>query len=217
VPAPDDSAVAVFGERLPLARRYAAELAGDGVAHGHVGPREVARLWDRHLTNSAVLTDLLPAGAVFVDVGSGAGLPGVPMAIRRPDLAATLLEPMLRRVRFLTQVQAQLELSNVAVVRGRAEDPGIRASLAGQQWVVARAVAPLDRLVKWCLPLLAPTGRLVALKGSSAAAEVAGTADELARLGARVLSVDDVGARYGGSATAVVVGRSRARNERRDR
>lgn len=214
-PEPDAVAAEVFGERLALARRYAGQLAGDGVAHGHLGPREVGRLWERHLTNSAVLTDVLPPGAAVTDVGSGAGLPGIPMAIRRPDVTVTLLEPMLRRTRFLDQVTAALALDNVRVVRGRAEDPAIRGTLGAQQWVVARAVAPLARLVKWCLPLLATSGRLVALKGASAATEVADTAAELAGLGAVVESVEELGGRYGTSATVVIVRRSGSRRRSR--
>lgn len=188
--APSDAARAVFGDRVDLAQVYASRLASDGVAQGHIGPREVPRLWDRHLVNSAVLTDLVPVGARVVDVGSGAGLPGVPMAIRRPDLKVTLLEPRLRRTRFLGEVVSELSLTeSVRVVRGRAEEPAVLVELGGSDWMVARAVAPLDRLVKWCLPLLAPGGRLLALKGSTASSEVEEHRATIQRLGAGAVEV----------------------------
>ncbi len=134
-----------------------------------MGPREVPRIWDRHLLNCAVLTDLVAEGASVCDVGSGAGLPGLAMAIRRPDLRITLLEPLLRRTTFLHDVLSALELANVEVVRGRAEE------LAGDrefQVVTSRAVAPLPRLLEWCLPLVRPGGMVLAMKGQTAAAEV---------------------------------------------
>ena len=173
LPEPGAAARSVFGHELGVAERYAHLLAGTGIAHGHLGPREVERLWDRHLVNSAVVTDLLPDGATVVDIGSGAGLPGLPMAIRRTDLTVILLEPMQRRALFLEQAAGELDLAKrVQVVRGRADDAAVRTLLHGQQWLTARAVAPLERLVQWCVPLLAPGGRLLALKGSSAADEV---------------------------------------------
>ncbi len=164
--APDASA-ALFGDRLPLAERFAEMLSEHGVRRGLIGPREIDRLWDRHLLNSAVLTELLPPRSRVLDVGSGAGLPGIPLAIVRPDITITLLEPMARRVAWLEEVVAELELP-VEVVRGRAEEAPVRDALAGQDAVIARAVAPMERLARWCLPLARPGGRLLALKGSSA-------------------------------------------------
>jgi 16S rRNA (guanine527-N7)-methyltransferase len=185
----------LFGERLALAETYAARLAGDGTTRGLIGPREVDRLWDRHLLNSAVLCDLIPTGARVVDVGSGAGLPGLPMAIRRPDLRVDLVEPMRRRVEFLLEVVTQLDLSaTVRVLRGRADDPAVIEAAGTSDWVVARAVAPLDRLVAWCLPLLSSGGRLLALKGASAADEVARCRAEMRRLGAAAIDVQELGA-----------------------
>lgn len=146
-------------------------LAGPGIDRGVLGPREAGRLWDRHLLNSAVIGELVPAGCRVLDVGSGAGLPGIPLAIARPDLTIVLLETMARRVAWLHQVIAELDLA-VSVYRGRAEDPTVRAELGGQDVVVARAVAPLGRLAGWALPLLAPAGRLLAIKGASAQQEV---------------------------------------------
>ena len=183
----DDAAREVFGDRFDLAVGYARLLAGDGVAHGHLGPREVPRLWSRHLVNCALVADLLPPGASVVDVGSGAGLPAIPLAIRRPDLTVTAVEPMLRRVVFLEHVVSALGLPNARVVRGRAEDATVSAQLGRAPWVTARAVAPLDRLVRWCLPLLGPGGRLLALKGRSASTEVHAAEREIVRCGGRVV------------------------------
>lgn len=218
-PDPSDPSVAqaVFGERLAEARRYADLLATDGVAHGHIGPREVDRLWDRHLVNSALVTDLLPVDAAVVDVGSGAGLPGIPMAIRRPDLRVTLVEPMARRVRFLTAAVEALDLAGqVTIVRGRADDDVVRNSAARSKWVVARAVAPLDRLVEWCLPLLATDGKLLAMKGRSVQDEIDRCRTRLRQLGARVEVTQELGAESEGEPTWIVtVGRDGEAGSRR--
>lgn len=192
--APPPAARRVFGARLPLAEQFAELLARDAVVQGLIGPREISRLWDRHLLNSAVVTDLLPSGAHVVDVGSGAGLPGIAMAIRRPDLRVVLLEPMLRRTRFLTDVTQSLAISDtVRVVRGRAEEASVRDCLGPLEWVVARAVAALDRLGMWCLPLLAPGGRLLAMKGAGAAAEVTQHRQALRRHGADEIALRELG------------------------
>jgi 16S rRNA (guanine527-N7)-methyltransferase len=160
----------VFASRLPLAERYAAWLADAGVVRGLIGPREGARLWDRHLLNCAVLADAMEHGQTVADVGSGAGLPGLVLAVRRPDLRITLVEPLLRRTTFLEEVVKDLGLDNVEVVRGRAEElHGAREF----DVVTSRAVAPMDRLLRWCLPLCRPGGAVVAMKGSRAADEVA--------------------------------------------
>jgi 16S rRNA (guanine527-N7)-methyltransferase len=158
---------------LPLAVAFGQRLATDGVLRGLIGPREVPRLWERHLLNCAVVTELVPAGARVVDVGSGAGLPGIAMACRRADLRVELVESLARRVAFLEEVVAALGLDEtVRVVHGRAEDPTVRATVGEAEWVTARAVAPLERLVRWCLPLLRPGGTLLAIKGEQANAEV---------------------------------------------
>ncbi|MDT4926180.1 MAG: rRNA (guanine527-N7)-methyltransferase [Pseudonocardiales bacterium] len=188
------AAAALFADRLPQAEAYASLLASEGPMCGLLGPREVPRIWDRHLLNCAVLTDLVPIGARVVDVGSGAGLPGLVMAIRRPDLRVDLVEPMLRRTRFLDEAVRRLELAgSVRVIRGRADDDAVVSALGPANWVVARAVAPLDRLVKWCLPLLAMTGRLLALKGATAQEEVATHRDSLRRLGVGEITVRRLG------------------------
>ncbi|HET9945214.1 MAG TPA: 16S rRNA (guanine(527)-N(7))-methyltransferase RsmG [Actinomycetes bacterium] len=166
---------------MPLAERYAELLATDGVVRGLIGPREAPRLWERHLLNCAVLGELVPESASVADVGSGAGLPGVVLAIARPDLRVTLVEPLLRRTRFLDETVEELGLqAQVEVVRGRAEE------LAGTRTfdvVTARAVAPLERLARWCLPLVDPDGELVAMKGASAGAEVEAARRALTALG----------------------------------
>jgi len=174
----------VFGDRTGVAQRYVDILSSRGIDWGLIGPREADRLWDRHVLNSVALADLVPQGASVVDVGSGAGLPGIPLAIARPDLRVVLLEPLLRRSHFLELAVAELGLDDrVSVVRGRAEDHAVR-----YQIVTCRAVAPLPRLLTWCLPLVGGKGRLLALKGSSAAHEVESAGAELrrARAAARV-------------------------------
>ena len=172
--APDapEQAAAVFGDRLPLARRYVELLLDSGVERGLIGPHEAGRVWERHVLNCAVVGELIPQGTRVVDVGSGAGLPGIPLSLARPDLEIVLLEPMARRVEWLAEVAAELGLA-LQVDRGRAEEPAVRKRWEGTDVVVARAVAPLARLAAWTLPLLRPGGELLAIKGQSAPAEVA--------------------------------------------
>lgn len=166
---PPASAAEVFGDRLDLAGRYAELLATEGVIRGLIGPRETPRLWERHLVNCGVMAPLIQPGASVIDVGSGAGLPGLVLAVARPDLAITLVEPLARRTSFLEEAVDDLGLDNVTVLRGRAEE----VDLPGADVVTARAVAALDKLAGWCLPLAAVGGRLLAMKGSSAADEIA--------------------------------------------
>jgi 16S rRNA (guanine527-N7)-methyltransferase len=172
-----------FGDRLPLATRYAELLITDGVVRGLIGPREAPRVWERHLINCAVMSEMIPLGASVTDVGSGAGLPGIVLAVARPDLTITLVEPLARRTAFLSEAVTALGLdTTVTVVRGRAEDVA-GGPPAAADIVTARAVAPLDRLAGWCLPLAAVGGRLLALKGASAAEEVAEHHEAITRLG----------------------------------
>jgi 16S rRNA (guanine527-N7)-methyltransferase len=179
---PPPAAGALFGERVDLARRYAAHLVGSGVERGLLGPREAARVWERHVLNCAVVAELVPDGARLVDVGSGAGLPGIPLALMRPDISVVLIEPLARRVDWLREVVEDLHLP-VRVERGRAEEPGVRTRWEGADVATARAVAPLARLAGWTLPLLRPAGLLLALKGASAADEVARDTAAVRRLG----------------------------------
>ena len=169
---------------MPRASRYAELLTSAGVDRGLLGPREASRVWERHLLNCAVIGELLPRAARVVDVGSGAGLPGIPLACARPDLRIDLVEPLARRVTFLEEAVAALGLApRVSVVRGRAEERAVVLRVAPVAWVTARAVAPLDRLAAWCLPLLESGGRLLALKGRRAAQELNEHRDVIGRLG----------------------------------
>ena len=151
--------------------RYAQILAGAGVERGLIGPREADRLWDRHLLNSVALAELLDPDDQIADIGSGAGLPGIPLALARPDLRVTLIEPLLRRSEFLREVIDDLEV-DITVVRGRAEEQTVRQRVGETDAVVSRAVAALDKLTKWSMPLLRPGGRMLAIKGERAGDEV---------------------------------------------
>ncbi|MEU2867818.1 16S rRNA (guanine(527)-N(7))-methyltransferase RsmG [Streptomyces olivoreticuli] len=191
LPPPPPEARVVFGDRLPEAIRYAELLADAGVRRGLIGPREVPRLWERHLLNCAVLSEAVPDGVSVCDVGSGAGLPGIPLALVRPDLQITLLEPLLRRTTFLQEVVELLGLDHVTVVRGRAEE--MLGTVQPVHVVTARAVAPLDRLAGWGVPLLRPYGEMLALKGDTAEEELKGARAALSKLGVVRTSVLQVG------------------------
>jgi 16S rRNA (guanine527-N7)-methyltransferase len=181
----------VFDDRFPEALRYAELLADVGVTRGLIGPREVPRLWERHLLNCAVLSEVVPDGVTVCDVGSGAGLPGIPLALTRPDLQITLLEPLLRRTNFLREVVELLGLDHVDVVRGRAEE--VLGKLSPMHVVTARAVAPLDRLAGWGVPLLRPYGEMLLLKGDTAEEELKHSRAALSKLGVVEASVLHVG------------------------
>jgi 16S rRNA (guanine527-N7)-methyltransferase len=170
----------VFRSRTDVAEQFARLLATDGVLRGLIGPREAPRLWDRHLLNCAVLTDVLAEGADVCDIGSGAGLPGLVLAIRRPDLRVTLVEPLLRRTTFLDEAVTHLGLTGVEVVRGRAE---ALHGLRDFDVVTSRAVAPLPRLLDWSMPLVRHGGSMLAMKGASARQELADAAADLRRWG----------------------------------
>ena len=191
------SARAVFGERLPLAEAYVQWLTGPGIEQGLLGPREADRVWTRHVLNCAALAAVVPEHARVADVGSGAGLPGIPLLLARPDLTMTLIEPLQRRITFLEDVRDALGLG-VQIRRARAEEITDRFDV-----VVSRAVAPLDRLAGWCAPLLAPGGLLLAIKGSSAPDEVAEHAAALHRLALREPTVVELDDSCGGVTTVV--------------
>ena len=146
--------------------RYAELLLTAGIERGLIGPREAPRIWGRHLFNSLLLTPYLPEGATVIDVGSGAGLPGIPLALARPDLKITLLEPLQRRVDFLEEVKSELGLT-ITIIRGRAEE-----SKGSYQVVTARALSATEKLLPQVWHLLSPGGAVVALKGSSVEEEV---------------------------------------------
>ncbi|WP_323369084.1 16S rRNA (guanine(527)-N(7))-methyltransferase RsmG [Streptomyces alkaliterrae] len=191
VPPAPEVAREVFGDYFPASLRYAELLAEAGVRRGLIGPREVPRLWGRHLLNCAVLSEVVPEGVTVCDVGSGAGLPGIPLALARPDLRITLLEPLLRRTTFLQEVVELLGLDHVTVVRGRAEE--VLGTLPPVHVVTARAVAPLDRLAGWGVPLLRPYGEMLALKGDTAEEELKAAKSALQKLGVVETSVLQVG------------------------
>lgn len=181
-PADRDAARVLFGDRLAMAEKYARLLVTEGTVRGLVGPREAPRIWQRHLLNCAAVAELIPTGAAVTDVGSGAGLPGLVLAVARPDLTVTLVEPMGRRTAFLTEATERLGLTGtVTVEHGRAEDAA--GSLVPADVVTARALASLDRLAGWCLPLARMGGRVLALKGASAREEVAAHRSAIAELG----------------------------------
>ena len=185
-------AEAVFGDRLPLARAYAEHLVTTGVERGLIGPREAPRIWERHILNCAVVAELVPDGARLVDVGSGAGLPGIPLALARPDLGIVLVEPLSRRVDWLRSVIADLGLA-IEVERGRAEEPAVRRRWEGADVVTARAVAPLHRLAGWCLPFVRPGGLMMAVKGESAPQEVERDSAVVQRMGGGVPRIERCG------------------------
>jgi 16S rRNA (guanine527-N7)-methyltransferase len=179
----------VFGPALDRARLFAQILATRGIEQGLLGPREVPRLWDRHLLNCAVVAELIDERCrTLVDIGAGAGLPGIVLALVLPDLEVTLLEPMERRCRFLSECVAELDLANASVRRGRAEDVAIRADVA-----TARAVAPLGRLAELAIGLVRPGGMVLAIKGRTAADELRNARPALRRLGVRSAEVVRVG------------------------
>jgi 16S rRNA (guanine527-N7)-methyltransferase len=190
----------VFGSALPRAQEFAGMLATRGVEHGLIGPHEVPRLWDRHLLNCAVVAELIDSRpATLVDIGSGAGLPGIVLAMLRPKLNVILLEPMERRCRFLTDCVAELGLTNASVLRARAQDAVLRADVAA-----ARAVAPLDRLAELAVGLVRPGGMVLAIKGQTAADELKKARPVLKRLGVRGAKVVRAGQGKVVPATTVV-------------
>jgi 16S rRNA (guanine527-N7)-methyltransferase len=206
VSAAPQAAEALFGSRLEHAQRYTEILAGAGVERGLLGPREVDRLWDRHILNSAAVAELLSADERIADIGSGAGLPGIPLALARPDLRLTLIEPLLRRSEFLREVVDDLGLE-ITIVRGRAEDRSVREQVGEMDAVVSRAVASLDKLTKWSVPLLRAGGRMVAIKGERAEEEIREHRRVMSSLGAGDVRVMRCGADYLEPPATVVVAR----------
>lgn len=190
----------VFGDRLPIAERYAEFLATAGVERGLIGPREVERLWERHIFNCAAPVVRVPQGATVADVGSGAGLPGVVWAIARPDLHVTMIEPLLRRTTFLEEIGGELGLDNMSVLRARAEEVTDQYDV-----VTARAVAALDKLARWCMPLVRPGGMMLALKGRSAEEEVKKARGTLGRLNAGDITIATYGEEWGLEVPTTVV------------
>jgi 16S rRNA (guanine527-N7)-methyltransferase len=198
--APPPGAADIFGPALDRAVAFAQVLATRGVEQGLIGPHEVPRLWDRHLLNCAVVAELIrPSCRTLVDIGSGAGLPGIVLALVRPELDVTLLEPMERRCRFLADCAAELGLANASVLRGRAEETRLRADVA-----TARAVAPLGRLAELAVGTVRPGGMVLAIKGRTAADELKKARPVLRRVGARGAEVVSAGQGKVDPATTVV-------------
>jgi|SRR5690625_306426 len=179
----------VFGLGFASVEAFARMLAEEGELRGLIGPRELPRLWRRHILNSAAVARFLPGRGTVADVGSGGGLPGIVLAITRPDLHFTLIEPMERRTDWLGEVVEALDLDNVRIFRGRAEELHAKESF---DVVTARAVAALDKLLRFTVPLLAPRGRLLALKGQRVGEEVEAAKYVLKRLKVEVVDVHEV-------------------------
>ena len=206
IPDPPPAAANVFGDGMERAVRYTRILAGAGVERGLIGPREADRLWDRHLLNSAALNELLDSGDQIADIGSGAGLPGIPLALARPDLRVTLIEPLLRRSDFLREVIDDLGV-DITVVRGRAEEQGVRQQVGEMDAVVSRAVAGLDKLTRWSMPLLRSGAQMMALKGQRAEAELDEHRRVMESLGAVDARVVTCGGNYLNPPATVVTAR----------
>lgn len=185
-----EAAARIFGDRLPLAQAYHDSLATTAAERGFIGPKEVSRLWSRHVLNCAVIAEAFDEGLSVADIGSGAGLPGIPLAIARPDLQITLIEPLLKRSTYLGEITEELGLDNVTVVRGRAEEQ--KKTLFDV--ITSRAVAPLGKLASWSLPLVRPGGSMTAMKGASVAEELERDAKVIAKAGgtdAEILTVGE--------------------------
>lgn len=193
------SAAAIFGDRIDLARSYAEALVRDGDLLGLLGPRELPRLWSRHILNSAVVGELITPGKTVADIGSGAGLPGIPLAIVRPDNQFTLIEPMERRSDWLLQLVHELGISNVRVLRARAEEVGEVFDIA-----TARAVSALPKLLRLAVPLVRHGGAVLALKGSKAADEVAESRKLQKKLGIKGFEIVSTGTEFLAEPTVVV-------------
>lgn len=206
---PPESAARVFGANIDRAIEYAEILAGAGVERGLLGPREVDRLWERHILNSAAVGELILPSERIGDVGSGAGLPGIPLALARPDVSVVLIEPLLRRSEFLQEVVTVLGV-DVTVVRGRAEDRAVRDLVGELDVVTSRAVAALDKLTRWSIPLLRENGRMLALKGERASLEIDEHRRVMAAVGAADVKVVECGSDYLTPPVTVVVARRTA-------
>lgn len=212
IPAPPAAAGEFFGAALPVAEAYARMLAGPGVERGLIGPAETGRIWERHILNCAAVADLVPERCVLADLGSGAGLPGIVLAIARPQAKIILIEPMERRTAFLRECADGLSLANVEVLRGRGED---LAGMVEADVVTARAVARLDRLAMLAAGLARPGGLVLAMKGSGAGAELELARPVLEKLGATGIEIVDAGGGTAGEHATVV--RFTTRADRDDR
>lgn len=196
-------ATELFGHGIAAARQYAGELAASGEERGLIGPDELPRLWTRHILNCAVAAPLFPSGGRVGDVGSGAGLPGLVLAIARPDVSWILIEPMERRVAWLEEQIDKLGLTNVDVLRARAEEAGVEGVLDA---VTARAVSALRKLIPWTAPLVRDGGELILFKGVNAQAEIDAAAKQIRRFRVTNVRVEELGAGTLAESTRVVRG-----------
>ena len=201
---PTKSQEVALGAGLSKLAQYAEILVKDAVRLGIIGPREVDRIWDRHILNCAALTELIPDGQSIIDIGSGAGLPGIVLAILKPNSAVTLIEPMQRRTEFLTHTKTELGLSNVEILRGRAEGQKVSA-----QNVTSRAVAPLNKLLSWSWPLVEKGGKVLAIKGEKATEELAEVKNELVSLKSSTAIIKTCGLALDLSVTVVEITKER--------
>lgn len=190
------AAADIFGVNVEKAVAYHESLATDGTVRGFIGPREVPRLWDRHILNCAVIGEVMEQGIRIADIGSGAGLPGIPLALARPDLEITLIEPLLKRSVYLGGIVEELDLDNVTVIRGRAEEKAVRRQTGAVDVVTSRAVAPLGKLVGWSLPLCKVGGKMIAMKGSSVTEEIERDSKQIRAAGGGSVEVHVVGEKY---------------------
>jgi 16S rRNA (guanine527-N7)-methyltransferase len=195
-----ESAKAIFGPQIDKARAFAQKLANDSDDLGLLGPRELDKLWSRHILNSAVVSETVKVGDLVADVGSGAGLPGIPMAIALPEANFVLIEPMERRSNWMLGVIEELGLTNVEVRRARAEEVlDLKFDI-----VTARAVAALDKLLRLTVHLLKPGGSLIALKGSKAAEEIEAARKLQKKLGIDSFEIQTCGEKFLAEPTSVV-------------
>ncbi|MGA0842194.1 MAG: 16S rRNA (guanine(527)-N(7))-methyltransferase RsmG [Candidatus Nanopelagicales bacterium] len=192
-------------ENLEKLKAYEALLKQHGEEKGLLGPKDIQIIWERHILNSLPLMELISPNSTLADIGSGAGLPGIPLSICRPDLKITLIEPMARRAEFLKIVIKELEIQNTEVFHGRAE-----ALFKKQKFdfVTARAVAPFKKLVKIALPLLKSDGYLLALKGAKANLELNDALEVINELQATSLGVVKTGSEIQSEVSIVVVRRN---------
>lgn len=198
-----DVASAMFGDRIELARAFAEDLGRRGEELGLIGPLELPRLWSRHIVNCALVAPLLRPGLVG-DVGSGAGLPGVVLAVARPDVDFVLIEPMERRVAWLDEQRELLGLTNMTVVRARAEE--FRPEHPLDQ-VTARAVSAFSKLIPWCAPLLRARGEMVLMKGAGAEKEIAAAEKSIRRFRLSEVRVQELGRELAVEPTRVITAR----------
>jgi 16S rRNA (guanine527-N7)-methyltransferase len=193
------SAARIFGSGIDKARAYAAALVRDGETLGLLGPREYPKIWTRHILNSAVVAELVSPGQTVGDVGSGAGLPGIPMAIAQPGAEFILIEPMERRSDWLKLQVQELGLSNVRVLRARAEEVGEAFDV-----VTARAVKALPQLLQMCVPMTKHGGEIIALKGEKAQLEIDDSKRLVKKLGIQSFDIVFTGEQFLDEPTRVV-------------